>query len=333
MKQIVLSTKMSFAVCQYSRTLTLSGVPAMSIYNIIPTRLYIKELNGLYYFGKSIKKDILKYNGSGKRWVNHIKKHGKQNIRTIWISDWYYDSSIIDEALSFSTYHQITKSKIWANIIDENGINGGGNCKQMHNTKARKKAIESYNAKSNEEKRQIIIKSKNTIKNKYNVDSTFKIHDDTIQKRNNTNKNKYGSSCAANKNIQHNIDLKRTKYINRNIVIQIKCISKFSAHILKRNWIYLDDADLELQFNECMNRLKYYNITTRNALILRKHVVYIMMLNQIIPLQLKQNWFQQNDNIIDDLYNDVKSNHSEFHDIVLQTTHRYFAKYQQLFGR
>ena len=100
----------------------------MTIYTplVRPTRLYIKQCPhcGLKYFGKSVREDIEKYNGSGVRWNNHLKKH---NItpETLWISDWYYDTSITRFAIKFSNLNKIVESNEWANLIEENGINGG----------------------------------------------------------------------------------------------------------------------------------------------------------------------------------------------------------------
>lgn len=90
-----------------------------------PTRLYIKELAGIKYFGKTIS-DPYKYDGSGQIWKCRIKKYGAENIKTIWVSDVYTDPSLIQEdALAFSRSHDIVNSAEWANLIPENGITGG----------------------------------------------------------------------------------------------------------------------------------------------------------------------------------------------------------------
>jgi len=84
-----------------------------SIYTPIkPTYLYIKQhsVTGLKYFGKTTKTDPYKYSGSGGYWKNHIKKHGKKFIKTIWVSDLYYDTSIVEHALHFSIENNIVKS-------------------------------------------------------------------------------------------------------------------------------------------------------------------------------------------------------------------------------
>ena len=95
----------------------------MSIY---PTFLYIKQhsITGLKYFGKTTS-DPYTYNGSGKHWKRHIKSHGKEHIETLWVSEPYTDSELISEfALKFSKENNIVESKDWANLIEENGLDG-----------------------------------------------------------------------------------------------------------------------------------------------------------------------------------------------------------------
>ena len=94
--------------------------------NFKPTRLYVKELNGLKYFGKTVQQDIHKYAGSGTRWVNQVNKYGKSNIKTIWISEWFYCPHLLQEfALLFSELNNIVESDKWANLAAENGLSGG----------------------------------------------------------------------------------------------------------------------------------------------------------------------------------------------------------------
>lgn len=92
------------------------------------TRLYIKrhKVTGLKYFGKSTSNLIESYNGSGKYWKTHIAKHGKEHVEHIWNSDWFYDKEEIKEfALAFSELFNIVESNEWANLIAENGLDGG----------------------------------------------------------------------------------------------------------------------------------------------------------------------------------------------------------------
>lgn len=122
---------------QHLPALMLQGAISMSIYSPIviteqirasfkPTRLYIKELAGIKYFGKTISLDASKYTGSGTRWTNQIQKYGKENIKTLWVSEWFLCPEDIQEfALLFSELNQIVESNEWANLVSENGIDGG----------------------------------------------------------------------------------------------------------------------------------------------------------------------------------------------------------------
>ena len=92
-----------------------------------PCRLYIKKLANILYFGKTNSTDIAKYPGSGTVWGKYIKKYGKEQIQTLWVSDWYHDPSEIQEiALHFSRENAIVESSSWANRKPENGLDGGG---------------------------------------------------------------------------------------------------------------------------------------------------------------------------------------------------------------
>lgn len=78
------------------------------------------------YFGKSVRDDIEKYLGSGKHWLRHVNKHGKEHVITEWISDWFYDKENIKEfALKFSRDNNIVESDCWLNLKPEDGLNGG----------------------------------------------------------------------------------------------------------------------------------------------------------------------------------------------------------------
>lgn len=93
---------------------------------IKPTYLYIKKhsITGLKYFGKTTR-DPYKYNGSGTHWTRHIKLHGKEHIITLWVSELYYDTSIVEHALHFSYENNIVESNNWANMRIEDGLEGG----------------------------------------------------------------------------------------------------------------------------------------------------------------------------------------------------------------
>jgi hypothetical protein len=94
---------------------------------IKPTYLYIKEhtVTGLRYFGKTTKYDVNGYLGSGKYWLRHINKYGKEHVVTKWISEPFTDESrLVEFATLISEEMNIVKSDKWANLIEENGIDG-----------------------------------------------------------------------------------------------------------------------------------------------------------------------------------------------------------------
>jgi hypothetical protein len=92
------------------------------------TILYIKTHNktGLKYFGKTTRQgnDFENYKGSGKYWLRHLKKHGS-DISTEIVGEFEdNDPLLVVTALQFSKEHQIVESKDWANLIEENGLDG-----------------------------------------------------------------------------------------------------------------------------------------------------------------------------------------------------------------
>lgn len=88
--------------------------------------LYVKRhaITGLKYFGKTTKSDPCKYPGSGSYWKRHINKHGKEHIETIEL--WQFDNveACSAFALEFSRTNEIIESDEWANLIEENGLDG-----------------------------------------------------------------------------------------------------------------------------------------------------------------------------------------------------------------
>ena len=91
------------------------------------THLYIKTHNktGLKYCGKTTQ-DPYVYRGSGTRWTSHIRKHGYDVTTQVIASfDVSQTDSMIEFALSFSELFDIVSSNDWANLVSENGIDGG----------------------------------------------------------------------------------------------------------------------------------------------------------------------------------------------------------------
>lgn len=92
----------------------------------VPTYLYIKQHSdtGKLYFGKTVRKDPVKYPGSGTHWKNHIKKHGKERVETLWYCLFEYQEECTKFALDFSEHQDIVKSDKWLNLKSEDGLDG-----------------------------------------------------------------------------------------------------------------------------------------------------------------------------------------------------------------
>lgn len=92
-----------------------------------PTYLYIKEhsVTGLKYFGKTYNQHPDNYLGSGKYWKKHIKKHGEEFVKTTWCKLFADEKELTDYATKFSEENNIVDSKEWANLKNENGLDGG----------------------------------------------------------------------------------------------------------------------------------------------------------------------------------------------------------------
>lgn len=92
-----------------------------------PTYLYVKRhlITGLKYFGKTTKKDPIKYLGSGTYWTRHLEKHGK-HIETLWHKLFTNKDELVEYALNFSMKNNIVESTEWANLKPEDGLRGGG---------------------------------------------------------------------------------------------------------------------------------------------------------------------------------------------------------------
>jgi hypothetical protein len=107
--------------------------------------LYVKQhsVTKLKYFGKTIKPDPYKYNGSGTYWSNHFKKHGKDHIKTLEV--WGFDDQELctEFALKFSEEHNIVESPEWANMVPENAVGGGQNKNMPMTTEQKNKISET----------------------------------------------------------------------------------------------------------------------------------------------------------------------------------------------
>lgn len=89
--------------------------------------LYKKTHNktGLNYLGKTIQ-DPFTYKGSGKRWGNHINKHG-YDVTTEILRECQTNEEVKEWGLYYSNLWNVVKDRTWANLKEENG-DGGGIC-------------------------------------------------------------------------------------------------------------------------------------------------------------------------------------------------------------
>ena len=110
-----------------------------------PTFLYIKQhsVTGKFYFGKTTK-DPLEYNGSGKRWLLHLKSHGFEHV-TLWYELFTDKDECIKFAIDFSNSLEIVNSEQWLNIIPENGIDGAIPGRKLSNETRLKMQISARN--------------------------------------------------------------------------------------------------------------------------------------------------------------------------------------------
>src|ERR1035437_3500812 len=126
----------------------------MSIYqsqevHFKPTYLYIKQhsVTGKLYFGKTTRKDPLRYAGSGEYWNDHLKVHNKEHVETLWYCLFHDVESIKEFAVGCSEQWDIVKmkdafgNKIWANLKPENGLDGGWTDKAIKAANASPNAI------------------------------------------------------------------------------------------------------------------------------------------------------------------------------------------------
>jgi len=87
--------------------------------------LYKKTHNktGLNYLGKTIQ-DPYTYKGSGKRWGNHINKHG-YDVTTEILRECKTNEEVKEWGLYYSALWNVVESREWANLKEEYGDGGG----------------------------------------------------------------------------------------------------------------------------------------------------------------------------------------------------------------
>lgn len=91
-----------------------------------PTYLMIKqhEISGVQYLCKTVRKDPIKYKGSGTFWMRHIKVYGTHHVKTIWFELFTDIDELVSTALALSENFDVVNSSRWANLKPENGLDG-----------------------------------------------------------------------------------------------------------------------------------------------------------------------------------------------------------------
>ena len=86
--------------------------------------LYIKihNITGLKYLGKTVQ-DPYKYKGSGKRWLNHLKKHG-DDVTTLIVGEFNTLEDLRSTSIPMSKRFNVVESNEWANLRPETGDGG-----------------------------------------------------------------------------------------------------------------------------------------------------------------------------------------------------------------
>lgn len=84
----------------------------------------IHTKTNLKYFCKTATRNPYTYKGSGVHWLRHIKLHGKEYVKTLKVWTFDDEQSAKEFALKFSFDNNIVVSKNWANLQEENAIDG-----------------------------------------------------------------------------------------------------------------------------------------------------------------------------------------------------------------
>jgi hypothetical protein len=123
--------------------------------NFKPTYLYIKQHTetGKLYFGKTTRKNVERYTGSGIHWGRHITAHGKDKVVTLWYCLFTDIETLVETAVAMSDIMDITGSNNWLNFKPESGLDGGsfkgfnGWAGKRHSEEHKKYIAEKYRGK------------------------------------------------------------------------------------------------------------------------------------------------------------------------------------------
>jgi len=103
---------------QHLPSLMLQGAISMNIYLCVKTH----NITGLKYLCQT-KRDPFKYNGSGKYWKLHLKKHGILHTTTV-IKECSSKEELKHWGTYYSTLWNVVASDEWANLKPEEGDGG-----------------------------------------------------------------------------------------------------------------------------------------------------------------------------------------------------------------
>lgn len=135
--------------------------------------LYIKthRKTGLKYLGKT-SRDPYTYQGSGTRWLNHIKKHGYE-VDTEILKECKDNDELSQWGLYYSNLLNVVESNKWANLKPELG-EGGSVKGRPGNTKGKKyeEIQDPIKALERKKKHREWMKENNPFKDKEHTEDT-----------------------------------------------------------------------------------------------------------------------------------------------------------------
>lgn len=97
-------------------------------------------ITGMKYLGKTTGSEkylLEQYKGGGKYWRHHLAEHGDKDVKTIWYELFMDKEQLVEFADFLSKEANVVASTSWANIVHENGLDGGS----LHGSKHVKHVI------------------------------------------------------------------------------------------------------------------------------------------------------------------------------------------------
>lgn len=288
---------------------------------------------GKKYFGKTIRSDPFKYLGSGKHWINHYNKHGKEHIVTIGVYQFEDQEKCTKFALEFSERHNIVESEKWFNKVPENGTDGWvigikhtdvAKLKISNSNKGRKRTSEQR-----ENYRQCSLNRSEEHANKIaeanKIKSICPIINDKIKE---TMLERYGvnhpsySSELLNKKKQNNFE----KYGHSN-TLQVKIFKDKTNKTMLEKY----GTTVPLHSDIIKNRIRKtcqekYGVSwaskdpefkekvleTRGVLSNREIVILIREYKRVFDITIGCGWYQNNDLKLNDILKEIQDTYGYF---------------------